>query len=365
MKKTNFGVFGEERKYMMTQGYRSTTLNVYLGHIKENLKYLMEHFPFPTYMCAVKADSYGLWGAEVLSAMTEAGCAYFCVVSVEEALEIRKFFPDKAILIMTPQPVESYPLLLEKKIEVTICTVEEARIIPRGLKVHIRVQGGTEFFPCPKTQDEFDEIYKTVVERGGVVQGAFCHFFNSGKKERTQQELENFEKIIGNQSENIPLIHIGGSAMGIDYKKPHFVTGYRVGNAMLGLENPELPLKTTYVLRSKISYLKKVKKGEGVGYSDAFVAEQDRTIGVVPIGFGDGFVRRNKGSFVYIKDKAYPIVFVAMDYIALEVDENILAGDEVLLIRDADHAEKIAEHIGGVAEESLATLAKRIQRIYE
>ena len=87
---------------------------------------------------------------------------------------------------------------------------------------------------------------------------------------------------------------------------------------------------------------------------------------MVSIGYADGVVRRNTVRNVYINDKPYEIVGnICMDMLFVKVDDEVKVHDRVEILRDIDHIEEVAKHLGTIPYEVICTIGKRVPRIYK
>ena len=102
-----------------------------------------------------------------------------------------------------------------------------------------------------------------------------------------------------------------------------------------------------------------------VGYGGNYQVHGQERIAVVAIGYADGIIRKNTGRFVYIQEKAYPIVGnICMDMLFVKVDNQIQVGDRVTIIRDIEHIRKIADYLDTIPYEVICSIGKRVPRIY-
>ena len=102
------------------------------------------------------------------------------------------------------------------------------------------------------------------------------------------------------------------------------------------------------------------------GYNGIFKAEKDTKIGVVPIGYADGIIRKNTGRHVYIKGRKYKIVGnICMDMLFVDVDENVNLYDKVEVLKDNKHIEETAKYLETIPYEILCEIGVRVPRIYK
>ena len=108
-----------------------------------------------------------------------------------------------------------------------------------------------------------------------------------------------------------------------------------------------------------------IKKGETVGYDGNFKADKDELIGIVPIGYADGIIKKNTGRYVYINNNKYKIVGnICMDMLFVLIDNTIKINDEVLIIKDNNHINEIAKHLDTINYEVMCNISSRVERKY-
>ncbi|MCL2653533.1 MAG: alanine racemase [Propionibacteriaceae bacterium] len=351
------------------QQYRPTKAVVDLDAITSNVRQIIGAFPgFTYYQGVVKADSYGLRGPDVMRAILDGGCNFLCVSLVEEALTVRAEFPDVPVLILVPPPVETLPLLSRQGISVTVATAEQAAAAASvdGLKVHIRVNGGHDFFGGPTSQPEFAALFNSLRQSKAVIEGIYLHNYDGRSQQPTMAEFDVFEAVtVDIDLAEIPVVSTSVSLTLPWLEAKPYATACRIGNIIYGIENDTMGLKNCFQLLSQVTQVVTLRAGQSIGYCEAYKASADTEfIGVVPIGYGDGFAKTNAGRDVFVSGRRLKIATVTMDVTLLVGDADLRAGDEVVLIRDAAHLDEIAEHTGGVAEESISLLNERVYREY-
>ena len=125
------------------------------------------------------------------------------------------------------------------------------------------------------------------------------------------------------------------------------ILSIRVGSNILFPEGINIDLKTAFSLYSEVMQVKKIKKGSFVGYGRGYEAEEDMFVAIIPIGYADGFNRRNKGRQIVINGKRYSLVGeVNMGMLIAKVDETIKTGDKVTLIGNEIPMREVAKYIG-------------------
>jgi alanine racemase len=145
----------------------------------------------------------------------------------------------------------------------------------------------------------------------------------------------------------------------------------RLGIGLYGISNnPEEQkyLQTVGTLKSIISQIRSIKKGESVGYSRSFIAKRDSKIATIPIGYADGISRKlgNENSYVSIgKQKANIVGNVCMDMLMVDVTEvECFEGSEVILFGENPTVPEIAKIVGTISYEILVGISQRVKRIF-
>ena len=83
-------------------------------------------------------------------------------------------------------------------------------------------------------------------------------------------------------------------------------------------------------------------------------------------GYADGIIRKNTGRTVFIKDKEYEIVGnVCMDMLFVKIDDSVEVYDEVEILKDIEHIEKVSKHLETIPYEVLCSIGKRVPRVYK
>lgn len=128
----------------------------------------------------------------------------------------------------------------------------------------------------------------------------------------------------------------------------------------------KIELESPVKFISEVVQIHNLKKGEVVGYNGIFKAEENTKIGVIPVGYADGVIRKNIGRCVYINDKKYKIVGnVCMDMLFVEIDEKVHLYEKVEVLKDNKHIEEIAKHLETIPYEILCQIGERVPRIYK
>ena len=347
--------------------YRNTFAEIDLEAIRYNLTVLNQKFSNYDYRFAVvKADCYG-HGLDAIQPMLDAGCNYLAVATLEEALEVRKIHPNVPILCLGIVPYSGLEKAKAYNITLTVSNLDYLKNAPEnafsGIKTHLKINTGMNRLGF-KDSDQLAQAYN-ILEN---VEGIYTHIYDTSSREHTEAQLQSFQELCSQiPLEQIKIVHVGASEATLNYPKPDFVNACRFGIVMYGFYAPEeLGLKSTFSLLSEVIQINTLKPGESLGYGGTFVADQETKIAVIPIGYADGIIRKNKGRKVFINDKAYEIVGnICMDMLFIKIDDSVKVGDEVELLRDKKHIEESANYLDTIPYEVLCSISKRVPRIYK
>lgn len=252
-----------------------------------------------------------------------------------------------------------------------------------------------------KEKEQLNEIYNELKNKENVeIEGVFTHFATLGINDKEwDNQLEKFKKITSDINlKEIPIVHLYKSAAFINHQKLDFANGIRLGIAMYGyysepkyntkgIKNKlraikrkinkkknnisktttKLPieLKPAFKMYTEIMQVKKIKKGEFVGYGAMYRAKQDEIIGIMPVGYDDGIFRKSTGRYVEINNKKYQIIGdVGMGMTAVKIDNTVNMYDKVTLIGDKIPLKYVANHNGTSIYETMCNIGKQIPRVY-
>ena len=386
--------------------YRKTYVEVNLDNLKNNVKNIINYYNnYKYYFGVVKGNCYGHGTTYVINELIESGVNYLAVSSLEEAEEARKINKKIPILCLEPVRIEYIDICIKNNITITVHDYNYAKElinkkINKNLKIHLKIDSGMNRLGF-KEKSELNEIYEELKNKENVeVEGIFTHFATLGINDKEwDNQLEKFKEITKDiDLKEIPIVHLYKSAAFMNHPKLDFANGIRLGIGMYGYySNPvyktkgiknklreikrkiskrknkisetttQIPieLKSAFKMYSEIIQIKKIKKGEFVGYGDIYRANEDEIIGIMPVGYADGIFRNSRGRFVAINNKKYQIIGdVGMGMTAVKIDNTIKMYDKVTLIGDQVSIKDVAIHNGTSIYETMCNIGKQIPRVY-
>ena len=386
--------------------YRKTYVEVNIDNLKNNVKNIINYYnDYKYYFGVVKGNCYGHGTTYVINELIESGVNYLAVSSLEEAEEARKINKKIPILCLEPIRKEYIDICIKNNITITVHDYDYAKELinkklNKNIKIHLKIDSGMNRLGF-KEKSELNEIYEELKNKENIeIEGIFTHFATLGINDKEwDNQLEKFKEITKDiDLKEIPIVHLYKSAAFMNHPKLDFANGIRLGIGMYGYySNPvyntkgiknklreikrkinkrknkisetttQIPieLKSAFKMYSEIIQIKKIKKGEFVGYGAIYRANEDEIIGIMPVGYDDGIFRKSRGRFVAINNKKYQIIGdVGMGMTAVKIDNTIKMYDKVTLIGDQVSIKDVAIHNGTSIYETMCNIGKQIPRVY-
>ena len=330
-------------------------ITIDLGAVRRNVRRLRAVLDRTELWAVVKADGYGHGAADVAGAALDEGAQALCVATVAEALELRPEFPGVRILVMGPSGGREIAQAREAHLELAVW--DEA--IPEGVRVHLKLDTGMGRWGL----SELPALSAEVV-------GLMSHLATADSDEdfvRTQ--IERFEQATAAYPHLIR--HVANSAAALRIPGAHFDAA-RCGVAIYGLSPFGEPpasdgLEPALRWDSHLAQVRHLAPGESTGYGRRFVADEPTWLGIVPVGYADGFRRDLTGTQVRVAGEPRRVVgTVSMDALAVELDRELPVGTPVTLVGHGvlleDHA-RVAETINYELATGINSIPARARRV--
>jgi alanine racemase len=363
--------------------YRPTVAQVDLEAIRHNVRALKPDGS--ELMAVVKANGYGHGDVEVARAALEGGASWLGVAVVEEGIRLRDARIEAPILVLTEFPPGAHKDALAAGLTPSLYTedglvalAEAAEAVGRSGPVHLKVDTGMHRVGVPP--EAARGLASAALERGLEIEGVWTHLARSEELDSptTAQQLASFRAALDDlQAMGVrpPYRHVANSGATLGWPEAHLDL-VRVGIAMYGISpGPQLDgrveLRPAMSLRSRVSHVRRLDRGEAVSYGHRFRLERDSTVVTVPVGYADGYSRllSNTGR-VLIRGKRHPVAgSVTMDQLMVDCgDDPVQVGDEVVLFGRQDgeeiRAEEVAGWIGTIGYEVVCAVGARVPREY-
>lgn len=295
-------------------------ITIDLGAVRRNVRTLLRALEGTELWAVVKADGYGHGAVDVGGAALQAGARALCTATVPEALVLREEFPTARLVVLGPASNREVAAARETRLELAIHDGE----IPEGVRTHVKLDTGMGRWGL----SELPELPAEVVGLMSHLASADCD------AKFTERQLERFLEATATHAHLTR--HIANSAGALRFPSAH-LDAVRCGIAIYGLspfgeDAAADGLEPALAWTSHLAQVKQLAPGESTGYGRTFVAEQPAWIGIVPVGYADGFRRDLTGTEIRVAGELRRVVgTVSMDAIAVELPRGLPVGTPVVL----------------------------------
>jgi len=321
-------------------------ITIDLGALRRNVRTLLRVLDGSQLWAVVKANGYGHGAVDVAGAALGAGAAALCVATIPEGLALRAEYATERILVLGP--AGSNREIAQARgagLELVIADDE----IPEGVRVHLKLDTGMGRYGL-------SELPAPPVD----VVGLMTHLATADSDiDFARTQVQRFEAATAEYSHLKR--HVANSAAALRIPEAHFDAA-RCGVALYGLspfgtDPVEDSLEPVFSWQSSLAAVRQLQPGESTGYGRAFVAERPTWIGLVPVGYGDGFRRDLTGTEVRVAGEPRRVVgTVSMESFAVELDRELPAGAPVVILGHGVLAEEHARVAGTINYELVSRI---------
>ena len=361
--------------------------------LRHNLKLLIAKSRGTPVCAVVKANAYGHDMPIVTRALSGLGIACWGVATLPEAAELKRAGVRGPVLIFRPLGAyesekalrNQMALMLELGARATIVSRQGLDLLAagaarRGKKatLHIKVDTGMGRNGCP-ADESVELVLRAKATPGLQVEGFYSHFAGADERDLAfaRRQLAVFQSLIGElagQGIRLPLYHMANSGAifnlpgaRLDMIRPGIAL-YGYGNKFIRGSNrlqPALRVEAPVVLT------KWLRKNQSCGYGTTFITRRKTRIGLLPIGYADGYSRHwSNTGLVDFNGRLSPIIGrISMDLTIVDLTDihGADVGSRACLIsnrrQDPHSVESMAKRLGTLPHEITSTLGKRIQRV--
>lgn len=292
----------------------------------------------------VKADGYGHGAVDVGLAALAGGAEALCVATVAEGALLRRSIREARIIVMGPFTASEGIVARDRQLEVAVSALP----LPEGLRCHVKVDTGMGRWGMPPSE-------AAEVPADDVV-GVMSHLATADEPDRSfaRRQIERFAEVAARFPGAVR--HIANSAATLRLPEATFDAA-RCGLAIYGLspfhDDPASHgLRPVLSWRSTVVYERRLRAGESTGYGRRFRASAETRIGLVPVGYADGWARGLGDAEVLVDGVRAPIAgAISMDSFAVVLPPATGAGSTVSLIGDGLLAEEHAARSGTITYE--------------
>ena len=374
---------------------RSTVAHVDLAALRHNFAAIQAFLqsepgrPAPGIIAVVKANAYGHGAERVALALEQAGAAMLACADIEEGVVLRRAGVRIPILVFGALSVSDLDGVFDHDLTPTISSPSAAKAVQTAaasrattVGYHLKIDSGMNRLGF--RHDNLERTLPEVLASPNLrLEAVFTHFASADVPESDLLETQRarfeaasavLERLGGRPSRR----HACNSAALLRDSRVWY-DAVRPGLLLYGIVPPPLastiPLQPVMSLTSRVTAVKGVRSGEGVGYGWRFQSDTPRSIAIVPTGYADGLDTRlgGRGS-VLIRGHRVPIVgAVSMDMITVDVTglDDVQPGDEVVILGTQGpaswqriDARDLAASIGTIPWEIVCRLGTRVERQY-
>jgi alanine racemase len=305
-------------------------LTIDLGAIRRNVRTLLTVLDGAELWAVVKANAYGHGAVDASGAALGAGATALCVATVAEGLELRREFLAARIVVLGPADGRDVSRARDAGFELCVFLNE----IPEGVPVHLKLDTGMGRFGLSE-----------LLEPPAEVVGLMTHFATADTDLAfAREQLARFEEATRPYAHLTR--HVANSAAALRLPESR-LDAARCGIAIYGMspfngDPADDGLEPALHWQSHLAQVKLLEPGRSTGYGRTFVAERPTWIGLVPVGYADGFRRDLTGTTVRVAGEPRRVVgTVSMDSFAVELDGDLPIGTPVVIV---GHGVLIEDH---------------------
>jgi len=354
---------------------------------RTNLVELAACAPGSALMAVVKADGYGHGMTACARAAREAGAGWLGVATLAEAMSLRSSGDVGPVLCWLASPGAAFGPAIDAGVELTASSVDQLGEIiaaPASARprVQLKVDTGLSRNGARGTDWTALVVAAERVQRAGRVEitGVWSHLACADEPDHPANEAQElvFRAAVDEMTAaglDHGLRHLANSAAVLTRPSAHFDL-VRVGIASYGISpDPSLrfdaPLRPVLTLLARLASVRRVEAGAKVSYGHTWTAPHETTLGLVPMGYGDGIARTaSNRAEAWFAGRRVPVVgTICMDQLVLDLgDLPAERGDEVVLFGAGSAGEPTADDwaraAGTISYEVVTRLGGRIERTY-
>ena len=362
-------------------------MEVDLGQLAENFRLIRADAPDGLAIGSVVKDAaYGHGAVEVARVVLGQGAESLLVSNLDEAAELRDAGITAPVLLMGERMESELPACLELGLTLAIGNAPIAEAASRlaqareqHLRVHAKIDTGMSRYGA--RWDVALGLVEKIAELPGLqLDGMFSHFSMSDELDKSfaHEQLGRFRAACASVEQAglaVGCRHLCNSGGFLDLPEAHFDM-VRIGLLPLGVFPSQVcrrieGIEPVGTLKTRLAVVRDIRKGDNVGYGLRYHAPGDRRLGVLPLGYGDGYPRVRNEGHVLVHGKRAPIIGAnAMDSTMVDLTDipEAAAWDEVVLMgRQGDceiTAHDLAAWKGTVSYEVLTAWRSRLPRIH-
>lgn len=361
----------------------AATAHINLHALKHNLELVRSTAPHSRILSIIKANAYGHGFLQVARALDAADG--FGVARLAEAIMLREAGIVKPIVLMEGF-LDARELARSRELDLCVAVhsdyqlalLEESDSAATNGKLQLWLKLNTGMNRLGFIEHEVEAVLQRLKQCVAIeLKVVMSHFSCADERlnPATLNQIDNFNRLTDGWSLERSLANSGGI---LGWPQSHF-DWVRPGIMLYGISpfttphlqqsERQMPLQSVMTLKSRLIAVNKVAAGSALGYGGSWICEKDSVIGVVAIGYGDGYSRQARaGTPVLIAGERYPLIgTVSMDMLTVDLSNrpSLQPGEEVTLWGDGLPAAEIAVSMNTIPYELTTSLTDRVIFCYE
>ena len=373
----------EEIVSMLEEKTHETVLEINLNAISHNLTFYKSKLdPKTKMMVMVKAFGYGNGGFEIAKLLEHHKVDYLGVAFADEGISLKNAGIRVPIMVLNPETT-SFTAIIQHHLEPEIYSVKGLKAFlkiaeQKKLKhfpIHIKIDTGMHRLGFE--EDNLEDLIQILKGNETVqIKSILSHMATSDDLNHdafSKSQIALFEKLstqIQIELNIKPIIHILNTSGITNYPEAQYDM-VRLGIGLYGISNDEeeqKELENVGTLKSVISQIRTIDKGESVGYGRRFIADRSTKVATIPIGYADG-IRRSWGNgvgYVTINGKQAKIIgSICMDMLMVDVtDIDCKEGNTVIVFGENPTVPFMAKQLNTIPYEILTSISQRVKRVF-
>ena len=373
----------EEIVSMLEEKTHETVLEINLNAISHNLTFYKSKLdPKTKIMVMVKAFGYGNGGFEIAKLLEHHKVDYLGVAFADEGISLKNAGIRVPIMVLNPETT-SFAAIIQHHLEPEIYSVKGLKAFlkiaeQKKLKhfpIHIKIDTGMHRLGFE--EENLDDLIQILKGNETVqIKSILSHMATSDDLNHdafSKSQIALFEKLstqIQIELNIKPILHILNTSGITNYPEAQYDM-VRLGIGLYGISNDEeeqKELENVGTLKSVISQIRTIDKGESVGYGRRFIADRSTKVATIPIGYADG-IRRSWGNgvgYVTINGKQAKIIgSICMDMLMVDVtDIDCKEGNTVIVFGENPTVPFMAKELNTIPYEILTSISQRVKRVF-
>ena len=373
----------EEIVSMLEEKTHETVLEINLNAISHNLTFYKSKLdPKTKMMVMVKAFGYGNGGFEIAKLLEHHKVDYLGVAFADEGISLKNAGIRVPIMVLNPETT-SFTAIIQHHLEPEIYSVKGLKAFlkiaeQKKLKhfpIHIKIDTGMHRLGFE--EDNLEDLIQILKGNETVqIKSILSHMATSDDLNHdafSKSQIALFEKLstqIQIELNIKPILHILNTSGITNYPEAQYDM-VRLGIGLYGISNDEeeqKELENVGTLKSVISQIRTIDKGESVGYGRRFIADRSTKVATIPIGYADG-IRRSWGNgvgYVTINGKQAKIIgSICMDMLMIDVtDIDCKEGNTVIVFGENPTVPFMAKQLNTIPYEILTSISQRVKRVF-